>query len=64
MYITDKPCLQCSNLMAGAGIKEFIVSDDDDWCNNDLPVEPEVTVVQADVSDLPALTQPPRENRD
>lgn len=27
--------------------------NDDSWCNNDLPVEPEVIVVQADVSELP-----------
>lgn len=74
MYITDKPCLQCDNLMAGAGVKayvvwpdvedlEFVVSEDE-WCNNDLPVEPEVIVVQADVSELPALTQPPKGNDD
>lgn len=27
--------------------------NDDSWCNNDLPVEPEVIVVQADVSEPP-----------
>lgn len=63
MYITDKPCLQCSNLMDGAGVKEIIVGDDE-WCNNDLPVEEEVIVVQADVSELPALTTPPERDRD
>lgn len=28
MYITDRPCLQCDNLMAGAGVKHYVVWPD------------------------------------
>jgi len=27
--------------------------NDDTWCNNDLPVQPEIILVQADISELP-----------
>ncbi len=44
-----------SSVSPWTAFEEETMSDenDDTWCNNDLPVQPEIILVQADISELP-----------